>query len=184
MLACGFVREELSSRGIAPDAGEPPLLTPFGTLPDGCCAEALHRQAELFGLSLIGPQAVYGGSEPEDAGEGEAVGLLRATFLAARLGCRRVLWPASGAVGGGLDLDRIAAISDSALLVGRLVGLRSAWHGVPGIRVETPFVDLTDRQMADLIEDMALPLEACWWWRSDRAGEGERRRWTALRTGV
>ena len=184
LLACAFVREELSSRGISPDAGDPPVLLPFGPLADGACAEALHRQAELFGLRLAEPLTPLDRPNRAEAGAAacEAMDLLEAAFLATRLGCRRVFWPASAGVGEGLDLDRIAEITDSALLVGRLVALRSSSHGMPGIHVHTPFADLTDRQLAELVQDMALPMQACWWWGGGggTAGASEARRWAGV----
>ena len=55
-----------------------------------------------------------------------------------------------------LALDRIAQIADRAVLVARLVAIDADAHGVPSIRIETPYADFTDRQIADLIADMEL----------------------------
>jgi hypothetical protein len=59
------------------------------------------------------------------------------------------------------------------------VALDAREHGVPSIRVETPYADFTDRQIADLVLDMELDVEACWFWRveGDAEAERERRRW-------
>jgi hypothetical protein len=105
--------------------------------------------------------------------------LVHVTGVAASLGYERVLWPASGALGDHIDLDRVASIADRGLLVGRLVALDAREHGVPSIRVETPYADFTDRQVADLTCDMELPIDLCWFWQveGDAQAERERRRW-------
>ena len=59
--------------------------------------------------------------------------------------------PATGAAGDSLDLDQIAQITDRAGLVSRLVAIDADVHSVPSIRIETPYADFSDRQIADLI---------------------------------
>ena len=54
------------------------------------------------------------------------------------------------------------------------------------LRIETPLIDLTDRQLGELALDMGVPVELCWWWGPGKAGDhlpGRLyRRWTtALR---
>jgi hypothetical protein len=38
------------------------------------------------------------------------------------------------------------------------------WTGVEPFRIQVPYADLTDRQLADLVLDMDLPIWTCWWW--------------------
>ncbi|MBX3358819.1 MAG: hypothetical protein KF745_10345 [Phycisphaeraceae bacterium] len=61
-----------------------------------------------------------------------------------------------------LNLTAIAETCDRALLIGHL----AAVDGLP-IRVEVPYVDLTDLQLTDLAIDMDAPLWACWWCEQD-----------------
>jgi hypothetical protein len=70
-----------------------------------------------------------------------------------------------------VNTDTLADVCDRALLAGQLVGLDvarlgSAGDGAPmakGLRIETPYADLTDAQLMDLALDMDVPLHACWW---------------------
>jgi len=77
---------------------------------------------------------------------------------------------------------------NQALLVSQLVSLADANPGSPVVRVRTPYADLTDRQIADLVLDMDLPVWTCWWMDESQLGEGEsrdeakaeREKWTGL----
>lgn len=191
LLACAAVAEDAMRREAA-GRGKV-LLFPPSINGDDARERAMSRQADLFGLEAVKRLSVQSRPEadtgspaegstsgtqslsPATDGELETLALLSATYLAARAGCTRVLWPINAAVGESLDLDRIAQAHDRALLVSRLVALDAVVHAVPGIHVETPYVDLTDRQIADLAIDMDLPLDACWWWRDPLLAE--RKRW-------
>lgn len=51
-------------------------------------------------------------------------------------------------------------------MVGQLVGIdiaRVGDAGASGVRIETPYADLTDAELMDLALDMDVPLNACWW---------------------
>jgi hypothetical protein len=113
-------------------------------------------------------------------GGGVSQGLLAAAYVAAAHRCDRVVWPVQSPapVSGedDVDLDRIAADVDRALLVSRLVALDADEHGRPGLRIETPYVDLSDRQLAELAFDMDVPVHLCWWWEGE-SGAAERERW-------
>jgi hypothetical protein len=122
-----------------------------------------------------------------DLRECETLELLAVTQLAVRKGCDTVVWPVQCAGPSadrdddGLDLDWIARAADKAVLVSRLVAVDADAHHKPGVRIETPYLDVTDHQLADLAAEMELPMRACWWWTiSRRDGEqamAERERW-------
>jgi len=143
-----------------------PCVLPFPSAAgaDASRAAAVRTQADLLALTLL--PAISPIVESAD-GEGEVRDLIAATYAAARTGIDRVVWAVTGALGDHLDLDRIAAGADRSVLIGRLVALDATRHGVPSIRIETPYLDLTDRQVADLAADLAVPLETVWWWDSD-----------------
>jgi hypothetical protein len=182
LLACAITREALSlspnpkaSRDLAAIAHNAPRPR----------VNAIARQCELFGVTLLEhePLPLPASLAPFDR---ETHELLHAVRFAAHQGCDRVLWPVSGAQGDHLDLDRIAAIVDRCVLIGRLVALDAREHKTPSIRIEAPYADYTDRQVADLIADMELPLETCWWWSIAGDGEAERekRRWLSAMGAV
>lgn len=133
---------------------------------------AAERAAGLYGLSVLGGPDIAGGADPE----GRTRMLLEACFLAKRSGIGTVLWPVTA--GPELELDRVAAAADRALLAGRLASVGQD----PGVEIRVPYVDYTDRQLADLVLDMDLPIWTCWWY--DAAGnasaEAERAHWAAL----
>jgi hypothetical protein len=186
LLACAIVRESIAlgqaGKGLkeAPDDG---AVIPFP--PANPHLVAVAKQADLFSFPLLSPTAAAEAAAPGP--EAESHHLLSATHVAARQGFTTVLWPASAAAGDSLDLDRIAQIADRAILISRLVAIDADAHNVPGIRIETPFADFTDRQIADLIADMELPIETCWWWGAesiDALADREHRRWESALTAV
>lgn len=163
LVACASAVEV--GAGSADGTARPSVLAfPCAAGADAVRAAAIHAQADLLALTLL--PALSSPVESAD-GEGEVRDLLSATYGAARSGIDRVVWPVTGALGDHLDLDRIAAGADRAVLIGRLVALDATRHGVPSIRIETPYLDLTDRQVADLAADLAVPLETVWWWDGD-----------------
>jgi len=136
---------------------------------------ASTRQAELYGLRLTCTPV----AEPD-----WIPGLLIAGAAAARSeGLSHVLWPENAGAPLEPDLDRIALNVDRALLASRMVSL-----GAPTpIRIQTPYADLTDRQLADLVLDMDLPIWTCWWYQpvettgpTARAAQSERDHWTRM----
>jgi hypothetical protein len=144
---------------------------------------AVRRQAEAYGAVYVGMGA-GAGVTPSDGGTPGAARtatLIEAGTLALANGCRRVIWPVQD---GGETPDDLASVEsigrelDRALLAGRLVSLEAPEAGLPEVRFETPFVDLSDRQLAELADDLAVPVETCRWW---GAGVGpaaaERARW-------
>lgn len=184
LVACAHAREA-AAIGMM-DAGKSPAVIAYGCLGQVARVEAVSRQAELLGLELIQAPAVLSPTVGS-AGLRETLELTAACDAGARAGCDLVTWPAHAAMGDALDLDRIAAIADRAVLVSRLVGIDAASHGVPGIRVEAPFADFTDRQIADLAAELELPTAACWWHEAagdDAEAQRERRRWMSALAAV
>ncbi len=146
---------------------------------------AVALQAELLGMDVPTPPiADLSAPHPLTPGERETQQLLRAASIATRQGCVTLLWPArSVGEAGGLDLDSIAARVDRALLVSRLVALDAPERA--SFRVDTPYVDLTDRQLAELAAEMEVPLRACWWHGSRSGpGENEMKRWAGVLAGL
>jgi len=179
LLACAAAREGATVASAEGSSGEiaTPAVFAFaaGSAPTASQRGAVMRHAEAYSLEVIGESAAPGMDAA--AGEAETLGLMAAAHAGVRRGCLGVTWPATGAAGDSLDLDRIAAITDRAFLVGRLVAMDAAAAGAAGLRLETPYADLTDRQVAELAMDMDVPVAACWWWGNDRAGAEERARW-------
>jgi len=71
------------------------------------------------------------------------------------------VWP----VHVGADLEGMDRALARARLVERLVNLDlpQEHEGEPPLRIETPLLDLTDRQIAELAADLDAPLDVCWW---------------------
>ncbi len=130
-------------------------------------------QAEAMGFRVVAR------SEPSDEMTVErtsGIVLLASAIAGARLGCDSVVWAAHCASTGSdveVDIDRVAEAIDRATLVGRLASLEARAE----IEVQTPFVDLSDRQIADLAVDMGVEPSMCWWATGDGAAMAERRRW-------
>lgn len=131
---------------------------------------AAQRQAEFFGLAMIGPE--HRQPEPaRDAAWTESLMLLEASRAAAESGLHAVVWPIHA--GPELDLDQAARAVDRALLVSRLASLDAEARGIAPIEVHAPYADFTSEQVAELALDMDLPVSLCWWW--DDPGDDARR---------
>jgi hypothetical protein len=141
---------------------------------------AVARHAELCGLPIT--RLALAADPPQaDAGSAQSIALVHATAGAVAAGFSTVIWPVHAGPGAEPDLDRVALSIDRALLVSRLIAVDAGEHGCPAVRVDTPYADFTDRQLAELAIDLDAPVHACWWW----GGQGEpaaseRRRWTTL----
>lgn len=144
--------------------------------------QAAVRQAGIYGLSIFPNQSVY---PPEDqpALEKSSMGaiqsqmLLQAAHIAIQSGIRRVVWPVrvqrpsnelsktrSADSSVESQIDEIARTIDRALLVSRLASLDASSTSAIDVVIETPFVDLSNAQMIDLVTDMAVPVQSCWWY--------------------
>ncbi len=152
---------------------------------------AIVQQAQVHGLDIFPDQAVYPPEdfEPRTAPERgllQSRMLLEAAHLALRAGVRRVVWPVRVASPDRAQqvqelVDEIAAAADRALLASRLASLDATPQTAVEVVIETPFVDLSNAQIAELARDMALPLETCWWHdaRSLPGAERQRQFWSS-----
>lgn len=61
-------------------------------------------------------------------------------------------------------VENLARELDRALLVSRLVTLDASEHGVGVFEVQTPVMDLSDAQVAELALDLDVPIWRAWWW--------------------
>ena len=61
-------------------------------------------------------------------------------------------------------VDALARELDRALLVSRLVTLDASEHGVGVFEIQTPLMDLSDRQVAEMALDLDVPIWRAWWW--------------------
>jgi len=180
VLAAAHAAEAYSAAG--PDEAATPVLwcVPPRRVPETAAAEATERLAKRLALRTVqapAPRAIKANGKP--APEAETLLLVRACTLAGELGLRRVVWPVRRS-----ELDESARAFDRAVLVSRLASMDAEASGLPEIVAETPFVDLTDEQVGELVEDIRAPIEACWWTNGAAAttdeGLAERRRWGRL----
>lgn len=192
LVACAVAKETAAIDG-RPHAGT--CVMPFWLLSASTSQaraareKAARAQAEVFGYELWEPLPLGASDLPGalDIREHETLSLVAAVQLAARKGCDSVLWPVQCAgpmndrEDEGLDLDWIARAADKAVLVSRLVAVDADAHHKPGIKIETPYLDVTDHQLADLAAEMELPMRTCWWWaitrRDGDMAVAERERW-------
>ncbi len=181
VVAAANAKEASLSAGGA-KAG--PLLWPALDGADPARMASCVRLAAVLGLTLIERRSVSVGPRGGEWSSPSRL-LMDACTDAATHGRTEVVWPvqftAAARGSGEIDLDLVSRAADRALLVTRLMTLDSGAHGVPSLHVETPFVDLTDRQVADLAVDLAAPVATCWWWGEGAGDEAasSRARWTA-----
>jgi hypothetical protein len=187
LLAMAAAREAVLAAAL-PDALRPVALLPHlqGPTAEARRAAAL-RHADLYDLELV--ESPVPGQASAAVGESQTHLLTHAAYLAASRGLACVVWPVRAGSGDDIDLHHAAKACDRAVLIARLVALDADEHGVVSIRVETPFLDLADRQIADVAIDLAVPARECWWWkdaylaRLERVGPGDDRGDTGLRPG-
>jgi hypothetical protein len=191
VVACAAAREALITSGKSERAMRPVVcLAQTADPPPPGAEQAVRALVNVLALEQV--EADLGATgEDRFEGERETRLLIDAAYEAARLGRGTVVWavqyPGAGAGGSGdrADLSRVAAASDRALLVSRLVGLDGSAHGVPAIQVHTPYVDFTDRQIAELAVDLGAPVQLCWWWKGDSpAAQASRARWETVLLGA
>ena len=145
--------------------------------------EAARSHAGYFGLDLCTPCVPWPGLLACHDSEGKPLShladglnqtleLVSAVYTAIAAGATRVVWPIhfqSDTQTLSDSLDAIAAAVDKALLIGRLGLLEH--HPMtppqhPDMTIDTPLVDLTSSQLADLVVDMDVPVHLAWWCRS------------------
>lgn len=148
-----------------------------------------RRQAELFDFELVEepePAQPAPGASTHAEWPWDTLNLVKASVAAVGRGCGSVVWPVHSSQPQSPDLDEVSRAVDRALLVGRLIALDADLHHGPGFHIETPMVDLSDRQIADLVLDMDLPVGLCWWWHAEMGRDGtaefrrEHERWVTV----
>jgi hypothetical protein len=96
--------------------------------------------------------------------EALTAGLLAAGREAIRRGWSRVVWPVAlggeGKARGGLE-----AVSEAFDRAGACARLLTLDAGPEGLCIQTPFVDFSDEQLADLAGDLDAPLHCAWFGR-------------------
>ncbi len=131
--------------------------------------KAVDMQADLLSLTVVRDHAGY----PEDSTEGSNTSLgihqtrmlLDAATLAIKLGFKRVLWPIQipETPDSAQRLNEISTAIDRAILTARLATLDAQSQGGVEVTIETPLVDLTDPQIAEIAADLNVPIASCWW---------------------
>ena len=184
LTALAIASEETVRRENVGHAQPPAVWLPAGGHDDAAADRAVRAQAGAYGAVYVGFGPATGGESGGETGGGlaESAMLIAAGGLAIANGCRRVIWAVQGG-GDGPDapapVETIARSLDRALLAGRLVSLEAEDAGLPEVVIETPLVDLTDAQLAELAMDLSAPVETCWWWGTGGIGAAgtERSRW-------
>lgn len=120
---------------------------------------AIHAQAELLEAPILGV------SNPADP----STLLLAAARHAAAAGATRLIWP----IAVDADLDQLTTEADRAVLISRLIALEPDLGPAAGagrFEVQTPLLDLSDAQVAEVAIDLDVPVWRCWWWPATGAG--------------
>lgn len=181
MLACAMAHEQELLRGQSNEGklGHSVVLASWWEwlweldLMISAVDPAVVRQAEVYQLDVYPNQSAY---PPEDieAHMSESIGgiqskiLLEAAQLAIRAGIRKVIWPIrvqrpESDFTVEQAIDQIGVAVDRALLASRLASLDADLESAVDVVIETPFVDLSNEQMADLAQDLSLTAECTWW---------------------
>lgn len=173
LIACAADAER--SHGAQPGLV---VFVPSGKNRDDDRRTAAGNHARTFGQAFLALDPVANGQWSR--AESVSARLLHAAHAAARADATELIWPVQpgGRNGSNLpDIDAMAADVDRALLVERLVSLDSANHAAD-FRISTPYIDLSDRQIADLATDMGVDVTTCWWWKAEgESASVERLRW-------
>ena len=141
----------------------------WGTRPDA--AAFARRHAEALGMA-----GVLVHDDPAPAGPlRTSRTLLAACAAAVEQGCPVILWPHNA----GHDVRTLADAADIARLVARAAAIDNGGRGRPGqptagggvsdLRIDAPFLDMSDVQLAELALDLEAPLDPGWWDDADHA---------------
>lgn len=204
LLAIAAIEQSLGLAQIA--VGDAAMVFP-GPMPEDQVdrrLRALREQAACFGLPIAERSLTLTGMLGFTPGELESLILLDAQAYARRANFDEVVWAihasqrsisTSARDSGSLqsnatpsasppplahDTDRASQTITRSLLVERLAALDAGPHPV---QLRAPYADLTDRQLADLMIDMDLPVWTCWWWGATNDqphAHQELTRWTTL----
>ncbi|MBL4697881.1 MAG: hypothetical protein JKX70_03510 [Phycisphaerales bacterium] len=182
LLACAMASEQQQLAGTQLNANqsESSILLPSWwewmqeiDLMISAVDPAVIRQASAYSLNIYPDLSVY---PPDDQptlvnssiGSIQSRMLLEAAQIALKSGIRKVVWPIRimrPETQQSMDelVDEIGITIDRAILASRLASLDATQDTAVDVVIETPFVDLSNTQIADLAGDMAIPLESCWW---------------------
>lgn len=147
--------------------------------------KAVDMQADLLSLTVVRDHAGYPEESTEESsttlGIHQTRMLLDAATLAIKLGFKRVLWPIQipESTDASQRLDEISTAIDRAILTARLATLDAQSQGGVEVTIETPLIDLTDPQLAEIAADLNVPISSCWW--ADHSlpdAQPEKSRWT------
>lgn len=177
LVACTIAAKRTETATETAEARPIAWFVPAGDQTDEARRNAVRAAATILDLGLA--ESV---SPATSEGPSESAMLLASAAEALRRGASTVTW----AVHVGADepdawpdLDAIATRMDRALLCARLAGLDAG--DATEVRIETPLIDLTDRQLAELAADLGVAAETCWWWGSaDPIADAQRRRFGPL----
>lgn len=136
--------------------------------------KAVDMQADLLSLTVVRDHAGYPeeatdpsqtDQSPTSLGIHQTRMLLDAAILAIKLGFKRVLWPVQipESADAPQRLNEISTAIDRAILTARLATLDAQSQGGVEVTIETPLVDLTDQQLAEIAADLNVPISSCWW---------------------
>ncbi len=176
----GLVACALAARDDADEQGAIAWFVPPGDETDEARRRAVLAGASALGLEVLEAPTPRGASP----GEVQTQMLLTCAHEAIRRRCNRIIWGVQ--IGGSTgddwpDLDDLAARIDRALLCARLASLDAPRIGPGGVQIDTPIIDLTDRQLAELALDLGVPVECCWWMRDQsEAAQTVRNRWKGM----
>jgi hypothetical protein len=144
---------------------------------------AVLQHAATYGLGVSPDRSVFPPEDqhnisPSQVGPLQSNILLQAAQLAIQSKIRRVIWPIRIAQPGIANppsalVDPIATAIDRAVLASRLASLDASQLTAVDVVIETPFVDLSNDQMRDLVYDMSLPIETCWWHNNQSIDEAQ-----------
>ncbi len=176
LLAIAAIEQSLGLAQIA--VGDAAMVFP-GPMPEEQAdrrLRALREQAACFGLPIAERSLTLTGMLGFTPGELETLILLDALAYARRANFDEVVWAIhagqratpnrdvasnNSSLFAVPDTDRASQTITRSLLVERLAALDAGPHPV---QLRAPYADLTDRQLADLVIDMDLPVWTCWWW--------------------
>jgi hypothetical protein len=160
-------------------------------------AAALRHQAEGYGLQLIEPSISSDALQTVNAHDASTIRLVEACAAAKSKGASSVVWAVSSGRDGShqAGADRAGVFTLQAMMIERVGSLDvMADHGSTDastragtasavVRVEAPYADFSDRQLAELVIELDLPVWTCWWWgatNDDQHAWSERQHWTSL----
>ncbi|MBL8762295.1 MAG: hypothetical protein JNL50_13440 [Phycisphaerae bacterium] len=190
LIACAAAKER--ALASAPERATPALPVVWAAITPGATsrarAHAIEAQASALGLEVVVPP----GDAPNltaSASERATREIIDAAYTALSRACGSLVLTDRAADGDAVDLAGVAATLDRATLVSRLVSLDPD-RDQRGFEIDAPYIDLSDRQVAELALDLGVPVSLCWWWHAElRDGKPdttaalfkrEHERWTSV----